>query len=110
MKLGKASHLLPVSGCRLAKLARLPHDGVILGVCVLMAGTLTLTGRVGGSAKVLEAGALGELVESLARLLVVGVALASQSRRQGGQEEQRRRPGEMHLDESDTRNERRVPG
>ena len=86
---------MAVGGRRLAKLARLPHDLVILGVRVLVAGALALAGRVGGGAKVLEASLAGKGVEALGGLVV---ALAGKGGRQGGQEEQR--GSQMHLDES----------
>lgn len=55
----KNTNLLPISRRRLPKLSRLPHDLVVLGVGSLKTCTLALARRVGGCAKVLEAGLFG---------------------------------------------------
>lgn len=57
------AYLLAVGRGGLAKLVNVVEDGVVLLVSSLETGTLTLSGAVGGGAKVLEAGLLAELVK-----------------------------------------------
>lgn len=89
---GRETYLLTVSRSGLTKLARLPHDLVVLGVRGLITRTLTLAGRVGGSAEVLEAGLLGVPVEALVGAglsgsFSVAVVASGGSQRHGGQGE-----------------------
>ena len=91
---GKETYLLTVGRRRLTKLARLPHDLVVLGIGGLETRTLALAGCVGGGTKVFEAGLLGVPVEALVgaglsvTLAVTVAIVVGGGKRHGGQGEQ----------------------